>query len=61
MTNMPDDQMDPAIDAVAAACRVARSVQQDAGVRQITKDDRSPVTVADFAVQVGRASCRERV
>jgi len=51
MTNMPDDQMDPAIDAVAAACRVARSVQQDAGVRQITKDDRSPVTVADFAVQ----------
>jgi 3'(2'), 5'-bisphosphate nucleotidase len=37
---------------VAAACRVARSVQQDlARVRQITKDDRSPVTVADFAVQ----------
>jgi len=52
MTNMPDDQMAPAIDAVAAACRVARSVQQDlARVRQITKDDRSPVTVADFAVQ----------
>ena len=51
MTNMPDDQMGPAIDAVAAACRVARSVQQDAGLRQITKDDRSPVTVADFAVQ----------
>jgi 3'(2'), 5'-bisphosphate nucleotidase len=49
---MPDDQMAPAIDAVAAACRVARSVQQDlARVRQITKDDRSPVTVADFAVQ----------
>ena len=51
MTNMADDQMGPAIEAVAAACRVARSVQQDAGVRQITKDDRSPVTVADFAVQ----------
>ena len=52
MTNMPDDQMGPAIDAVAAACRVARSVQQDlARVRQITKDDRSPVTVADYAVQ----------
>ncbi len=51
MTNMSDDQMGLAIDAVAAACRVARSVQQDAGVRQITKDDRSPVTVADYAVQ----------
>ena len=52
MTNMPLDQMAPAIEAVAAACRVARSVQQDlARVRQITKDDRSPVTVADFAVQ----------
>ena len=52
MINMPDDQMGPAIDAVAAACRVARSVQRDlAAVRQITKDDRSPVTVADFAVQ----------
>ena len=52
MTNMPLDQMAPAIEAVAAACRVARSVQQNlARVRQITKDDRSPVTVADFAVQ----------
>ena len=52
MTNMPDDQMGPAIDAVAAACRVARFIQQDlARVRQITKDDRSPVTVADYAVQ----------
>jgi 3'(2'), 5'-bisphosphate nucleotidase len=49
---MNDDAMRPAINAVAAACRVARSVQQDlARVQQITKDDRSPVTVADFAVQ----------
>lgn len=51
MTSMHDDQLGPAIEAVAAACRVARSVQQDAGVQQLTKDDRSPVTVADFAVQ----------
>ncbi len=52
MTSMHDDQLGPAIDAVAAACRVARSVQQDlARVQQLTKDDRSPVTVADYAVQ----------
>ena len=50
MTNL--DDLRPAIDAVAAGCRVARAVQQDLDrVRQITKDDRSPVTVADFAVQ----------
>ena len=52
MGNMNDDAMGLAINAVAAACRVARSVQQDlARVQQITKDDHSPVTVADFAVQ----------
>ncbi len=52
MGNMNDDAMGLAINAVAAACRVARGVQQDlARVQQITKDDRSPVTVADFAVQ----------
>ncbi len=48
--------LDPALqvglDAVAVACRVARSVQQDLNrLQQMTKDDRSPVTVADFAVQ----------
>ncbi len=49
---MNDESMGTAIDAVADACRVARTVQRDlARVRQITKDDRSPVTVADFAVQ----------
>lgn len=41
-----------AIDAVAAACRVTRHVQsQLATIRQHTKDDRSPVTVADYAAQ----------
>jgi 3'(2'), 5'-bisphosphate nucleotidase len=41
-----------AIRAVAAACRVTRSLQQDLErLRRITKDDRSPVTVADFAAQ----------
>ncbi|MCC6201748.1 MAG: 3'(2'),5'-bisphosphate nucleotidase [Gammaproteobacteria bacterium] len=41
-----------AIDAVATACRITRQVQQRLHeVAQMTKDDRSPVTVADFAVQ----------
>ena len=48
---MNDDSIASAIDAVAVACRVARTIQRDAALRQITKDDRSPVTVADFAVQ----------
>ena len=50
--NNSDPALGTAIDAVAAACGVARAVQGDLDrVRQITKDDRSPVTVADFAVQ----------
>ncbi len=41
-----------AIETVTLACRVARAVQHNLDrVRAITKDDRSPVTVADFAVQ----------
>ena len=41
-----------ALRTVADSCRVARSVQHALErVRKITKDDRSPVTVADFAVQ----------
>ncbi len=40
------------LKAVASACHVARAVQNDLeNIRQITKDDRSPVTVADYAVQ----------
>jgi 3'(2'), 5'-bisphosphate nucleotidase len=48
-----------ALATVAGACRVARRVQHDRGglerIRKITKDDRSPVTVADFAVQAAIA------
>jgi 3'(2'), 5'-bisphosphate nucleotidase len=45
-------QVDTAISIVADACHAARAVQQDLErVRQVAKDDRSPVTVADFAVQ----------
>jgi len=41
-----------ALDAVAQAASVCREVQAGiADVRAITKDDRSPVTVADFAAQ----------
>ena len=47
-----DIHLSAALGAVRDACRVARAIQQDlAQVREITKDDRSPVTVADFAVQ----------
>ncbi len=38
--------------AVFHACSVCRRVQRDlAGIGRMTKDDRSPVTVADFACQ----------
>jgi 3'(2'), 5'-bisphosphate nucleotidase len=47
-----DPRLHAAISAVASACRVARSVQQNLDrVVRMTKDDRSPVTVADYAVQ----------
>jgi 3'(2'), 5'-bisphosphate nucleotidase len=51
-TQPPPTILRAAIDTVADACRVARAIQQNVEqVRRITKDDRSPVTVADFAVQ----------
>ena len=41
-----------ATDAVRQASLAAKSVQHDLGrVSGLTKDDRSPVTVADFAAQ----------
>ena len=40
------------LQTVAAACRVTRHVQTELEhIRQHTKDDRSPVTVADYAAQ----------
>lgn len=51
MKNRPLE-LDCALRAVAEACSVTRRVQADLGqIRQLTKDDRSPVTVADFAAQ----------
>ena len=57
---MNDSRIQAALRVVSDSCRVARAVQQDLKrVRQITKDDRSPVTVGDFAVQaiVAMALC----
>ena len=52
----PDELTRAALEAVSKACRVARGIQQSLQqVRAITKDDRSPVTVADFAVQAAVA------
>jgi 3'(2'), 5'-bisphosphate nucleotidase len=50
--SVPNSMTDAAIVAVAAAMRACRFVQRRLEtVRAITKDDRSPVTVADFAAQ----------
>ncbi|MBX3353488.1 MAG: 3'(2'),5'-bisphosphate nucleotidase [Phycisphaeraceae bacterium] len=44
--------LDATRDAVAQASVVCRAVQRDLnGIRSITKDDKSPVTIADFASQ----------
>ena len=49
---LPDDRLRVAIDAVAAACRVTRHVQQrESHIQRHSKDDMSPVTVADYAAQ----------
>ncbi|MDP7004784.1 MAG: 3'(2'),5'-bisphosphate nucleotidase [Phycisphaerales bacterium] len=41
-----------ALEAISTACAVSRAVQANlAQICEVTKDDRSPVTVADFAVQ----------
>ncbi len=41
-----------ALEAVSTACAISRAVQQNLEqLCEVTKDDRSPVTVADFAVQ----------
>jgi 3'(2'), 5'-bisphosphate nucleotidase len=44
-------EADLAIDAVREAALLARRVQREMVSPALTKDDRSPVTVADFAVQ----------
>jgi 3'(2'), 5'-bisphosphate nucleotidase len=47
-----EEMLKAAIHAVAATCAVARRVQVATGrMQRMTKEDYSPVTVADFAVQ----------
>ncbi|MEE2908315.1 MAG: 3'(2'),5'-bisphosphate nucleotidase [Planctomycetota bacterium] len=47
-----DNLLHIALEAVAAACAVTRSAQQAReAFGSLTKDDRSPVTVADYAAQ----------
>ena len=49
---MPSNHLEAALHAVADACRVTRLVQRSMDrVREIVKDDKSPVTIADFASQ----------
>lgn len=45
-----------AVEVVETGCRLARRIQDELATAEIEKDDRSPVTVADFAVQawIGR-------
>ncbi len=45
-----------AIDVVETSCSLARRIQDELATEAIEKDDRSPVTVADFAIQalIGR-------
>ena len=41
-----------ALESVCTACSISRAVQSNLEqLRQVTKDDRSPVTVADYAAQ----------
>ena len=49
MFDSPEAQF--AIDAVREASLLARRIQREMVAGALTKDDRSPVTVADFAVQ----------
>ncbi|MEE2719044.1 MAG: 3'(2'),5'-bisphosphate nucleotidase [Planctomycetota bacterium] len=50
--NTPSNQLHAAMQAVAIACQITRAVQERLQeVTALTKDDRSPVTVADYAAQ----------
>ena len=52
MTSSRQTLLNVALEAVSAACSVTRSAQQAReAFGSLTKDDRSPVTVADYAAQ----------
>ena len=60
MYNLKSDEAQFAIQAVRAASRLVKQVQAELVSAALTKEDRSPVTVADFASQalVGRMLAR---
>ena len=49
----PQHRLIPAaLEAVCSACSISRAVQQNLEqIKAVTKDDQSPVTIADYAVQ----------
>jgi len=49
--NLSEPEMAFALEAVAIASRMTRRVQEDRDVQGLSKEDKSPVTVADFASQ----------
>jgi HAL2 family 3'(2'),5'-bisphosphate nucleotidase len=51
MFDLSHPEVQFAMDVVRQASLVAREVQDELVIHSLTKDDRSPVTVADFAVQ----------
>ncbi len=51
MLNFDNPEIKFAIDAVRQATMLVREVQSELAAPALTKDDRSPVTVADFASQ----------
>lgn len=51
MIDLKDREIAFAVDAVRKACELARQIQQEMTAAELTKGDKSPVTVADFAVQ----------
>lgn len=57
MLDLSSREIGSAIDIVREAARLARHIQGGMAVKNLTKADLSPVTVADFALQalVGRA------
>jgi 3'(2'), 5'-bisphosphate nucleotidase len=51
MLNTKTSELQFAINAVRQACLLVKQVQAEMVTAALTKDDRSPVTVADFAAQ----------
>jgi len=51
MIDVNDSHIEFALSAVRQAASLAGDIQQELVSKGLTKDDRSPVTVADFAAQ----------